>query len=105
MIWGHSVWTSSEVSRTGAVVVIAETGGAIKKAIHVSLMEGRSCMERVEGLLAAFRKDFRAQVERELTLLSTRALKPLFLCVAPALIGLLAIGLFLGWEQAMGDWM
>jgi hypothetical protein len=105
MIWGHSVWSSSEVSMIGRVVVIAETGSAIKKAIHVSLMEGRSCMERVEGLLMAFRKDFRAQVERELTLLSTRALKPLFICVAPALIGLLALGLFLGWEQAMGDWM
>jgi hypothetical protein len=81
---------------------LAELGSSLRKAIQVSLMEGRPCTERAEAALLALSQDLKAQVSRELTLLGTRALKPLFFCVAPALMGLLFTGLFLGWDQAMG---
>jgi hypothetical protein len=65
-------------------------------------MEGRPCTERAEAALAALRQELRSAVERELGLLGTRALKPLFACVAPAVFLLLGFGLWLGWQQASG---
>ena len=50
-------------------------------------MEGRPCLERAEAALLGLRQDMKAQVERELSLLPTRALKPLFIFVAPSLFG------------------
>ncbi|MGZ3707838.1 MAG: hypothetical protein ACXWPM_03265, partial [Bdellovibrionota bacterium] len=80
----------------GATASLAEAGRAIRKAVQVSLMEGRPCAERVESALQALRSEIQAWVDRELALLGTRSLKPLFLCVAPALLGLMAFGLYLG---------
>lgn len=104
-LWGHSAW--SQLAETGAGVspasgstrgLLIELGHSIRRAIQVALMEGRPCTERVEGALEGFRRDFRARVDRELKLLGTRCLKPLFLFVAPPLLGLLALALFLSWE-------
>ena len=102
-VWGHSVW-ESPLEGTGkpAERVIMNAGTSIRKAIHVSLMEGRPCAERVESVLLALRHDMKAQVERELAILSTRALKPLFFCVAPALLGLLTYGLWLAATDIVG---
>ena len=103
--WGHSVWAAPPEAETnrGPARMITEVGSAVRKAVQVSLMEGRPCTERVESVLFAFREDVRAQVSRELSLVATRALKPLFFCVAPALLGLLVFGLFLGWQNAARD--
>lgn len=68
-------------------------GDELRSHLQRSVMEGRPCTERVESALAAIRLEWGARVERELQLLATRALKPLFLLVAPALFGLLALGL------------
>ena len=101
--WGFSLW---EVSKSGltysyqALQPLLSLGTAIKKAIHVSVIEGRPCTERIETGLYAFGQEMRAQVDRELTLLANRALKPLFLCVAPSLMGLLGLGLYLAWLEA-----
>lgn len=114
--WGASVWVSKDAETTerspasdrGALRVAAaraleELGAGLRKAVQVSLMEGRPCTERVETALTALRQDLRSQVERELGLLGTRALKPLFMCVAPALMMLLGFGLWLSWEQIAGS--
>lgn len=85
-----------------AVRALAAAGEAIRKSIQVSLLEGRPCTERVESALAALRTEFRAAVDRELTLLGTRALQPLFLCVAPALLGLMIAGLAVAWLESSG---
>ena len=108
--WGASVWIPDASSETRAVAshrsaamrALEEAGASLRKAVQVSLMEGRPCTDRVETALACLRQDLRAQVERELGLLGTRALKPLFLCVAPALFMLLGFGMWLCWEQAVG---
>ncbi len=75
-------------------------GEEVGRAIQSSLVEGRSCVERVETLLAGLRDDFGSATDKELNLLGTRALKPLFICVAPALFGLLCAGLWLSWTEA-----
>jgi hypothetical protein len=113
--WSASVWGSpsggaieSQAHRkyrppaNGALKALEEAGDGLRKAVQVSLMEGRPCTERVETALQALRQDLRTQVERELSLLGTRALKPLFICVAPSLFALLAFGLYLSWEQMVG---
>ena len=58
-------------------------------------MEGRPCAERVEAALTSLAYEIKARVEAELTLLSARALKPLFVCVAPGTFLLLGSGIFL----------
>ena len=95
--WGSSVWeTPSPVTWKGAAErSIVGAGASIKKAVQMSLMEGRPCTERVESALQALRHEIRSQIERELSILATRALKPLFFLVAPALFCLLAFGLWL----------
>jgi hypothetical protein len=104
--WGASVWSGgsdgSSQPPSGAARALEEAGACLRKAVQVSLMEGRPCTERVETSLAALRQDLRTQIERELSLLGTRALKPLFLCVAPALFFLMGYGLWLSWEQMGG---
>lgn len=87
----------------GAEALLAGIGLTLRRAIHASLMEGRPCSERVETTLESLRTDLRAAVERELTLLGTRSLKPLFLCVAPALLGMLGGGLAIGFFTALHD--
>ena len=106
--WGFSLWQEPpsgavgralESSDTGRVII--EFGASLRRALQASVMEGRPCAERVEAALAGLARDLRAQVEREMGLLSARAMKPLFVCVAPALLGLLFYGLYLSW-QSMG---
>lgn len=101
--WGFSVWESShEPLRLGAAArSIAGSGASMKKAVQISLMEGRPCADRVENILQSLRREMHAHVERELSLLATRALKPLFACVAPALLGLLIFGMWQAWMHSM----
>lgn len=94
--WGASVWQEPQIKGfRGAEKSIVSAGESIRKAVQVSLMEGRPCTERVEAVLYALRQEIKSHVEREIALLGTRALKPLFVCVAPSLMGLLAFGIWL----------
>jgi len=104
LAWGHSVWeTPRSLFKGLAEQSIVSVGGSIRKAVQVSLMEGRPCVERVETALSALRQEIKAQIDRELSLLATRALKPLFVCVAPALFGLLVFGLWLASNEVIGE--
>lgn len=106
--WGSSIWKDRSATRARGSRCLAEealigAGDSIRKAVQLSLMEGRPCLERVEATLGSLRHEIQSQVERELSLLSTRALKPLFLCVAPPILGLLALGLYLSWRELAGS--
>lgn len=99
LLWGHSVWKSAPLD-AGSIThpasrLFVETGDSVRRAVQVSLMEGRPCSERVEAALTSLSHEIKARVEAELTLLSTRALKPLFLCVAPGIFLLLGAGFLL----------
>jgi len=65
-------------------------------------MEGRPCVEKVEGILSALSLEMKSHVERELALLSTRALKPLFVFVAPGLLSILIYGIWLVLVETTG---
>jgi hypothetical protein len=106
--WGANVWASNEKDRKasaqalrGSLQLLGDAGEAFRRAIAVSVMEGRPCSERIEAALQGLAQDLRARVERELVLLPTRSLKPLFALVAPALFGMLAIGIGLCWKEVM----
>jgi hypothetical protein len=102
-LWGGSIWTASPVSAatfdTKLEQAILKCGSAWKTSIQVALMEGRPCLERLESSLEGVKQDLNNCVENELNLLPARALKPMFLCVAPALFGMVAFALFLCWQN------
>lgn len=110
--WGHSIWKSPPVSLNAsgrvscslnlAETILAGAGESIRKAVQISLMEGRPCAERVESVLSSVHHDIRARIDTELSLLSTRALKPLFIFVAPGIFVLLGAGLYLCFENVIG---
>ncbi len=105
-LWGSSVWSDSQSSESrgsrGSAAQIVSVGSALRRAIQVSLMEGTPCVERIEGGLEALKQDFKVSVERELSLLGTRALKPLFFCVAPSVLGQLVVALYFCWGGVVG---
>jgi hypothetical protein len=100
--WGADLWSDAPAGdarlETSARSIIA-LGGVLKKAIQASIFEGRGCSDRIESALEALRVELECEVERQMQLLSTRALKPLFLCVAPSVLLLLAIAFWLSWES------
>ena len=95
--WGHTLWDSPQPIRSPsrAEQSMMSAGSSIRTAVQIGLMEGRPCIDRVETALEALRLDMKTHIERELNLLPTRALKPLFIFIAPALLGLLAFGILL----------
>lgn len=108
LAWGYSVFENSKSSgdtllssltTESTADVLIQAGHSIRKSIHMSLMEGRPCIERVEAALIALRQEMKARVDRELSLLGTRTLKPLFILVAPAMLGLLGIGMWVTWNS------
>jgi hypothetical protein len=100
--WGLSVWGEGSAMPTSSLVLksLVDCADGMRKAVQVGLMEGRGCSDRIEAVLMTFSQELQAHVTRELSLLATRALKPLFIFVAPSLMGLLAFGLWLCWEAA-----
>ena len=73
---------------------------SFQKSIQLSLMEGRPCLERLSTTIFDFREKVRSQVMRELEILPTRILMPLFLTLAPAVLFLLVSAL---WMMMEGD--
>jgi hypothetical protein len=100
--WGPSVWADAArlpPPKSTAACALIEFGTALKRTVQVSVMEGRPCGDRVETALQSLRQEIRSQIDRELGLLPTRALRPLFALVAPSILGLLFYGLWLSWVQ------
>lgn len=105
--WGSDPWNTE---REGVEIAppknlkeaLEQSGSAYKKAIQASLWDGQPCSERIESVVSGLRSEIRAYQERELQLLGTRALKPLFLLTAPGLLSLLGFALFLSVSSAIG---
>lgn len=105
--WGYSIWATEPKPNTSKVShaarkVLLELGSGLRKSVQTAILDGRPCMERVESSLTGCRQDLQALVDRELSLLPTRILKPLFVFVAPAILGLLAFGLYLAFTATEG---
>jgi hypothetical protein len=96
--WGAEFWLPRPVAAFsgGTMGLLEQWGQVLRESLQRSVLEGRPCTERLETSLSALRQEWDSRVERELSLLGTRALKPLFLLVAPSLLGLLAVGVMAG---------
>ncbi len=102
--WGGSIWEVPRAHPRGrAEEILISAGQSIRKTAQVSIMEGRPCLDRVESILYGLRSSMKAQIERELSLVGTHALKPLFLCVAPSILGLLFFALWLTGLDSLGS--
>ena len=102
-MWGAGLFAEGRQPRANpAELSYFRLGISMKRALQAGLLEGRGASERLETALDSVRVDFLASVHRETALLSTRALQPLFLFCAPAVIGLIGIGLGLCWKDALG---
>jgi hypothetical protein len=103
--WGGDAWkaegrAADPVPAKSLREALLGAGNAFRKSIQSSLWEGYPCSERIESAIAGLRTEIRAYQERELQLLGTRALKPLFLLTAPGLLGLLGFALLLSFGGA-----
>ena len=105
--WGFSVWASHDDSALRAIHsparrLLVELGWALRKSVQAGVMDGRPCTDRVETALRSFGQDLQASIDRELSVFPTHILKPLFIFVAPAILGLLAFGMFLAFAATSG---
>lgn len=105
-VWGAQIWdpfdgapgeTASDCER-----LISGLGRDLRRAIQVSLLEGRGCADRLESIRSAAFLELRSRVQRELSLLPNACLKPLFLFVFPGVMFLLAGSLWISLRQ--GGW-
>ncbi|MEN9723600.1 MAG: hypothetical protein RJB38_1586 [Pseudomonadota bacterium] len=101
--WGADLWSPAPGLRSlasdSASRRIAEQGESLRRAIQASIYEGKGCAERIEASFAALQAELECEVERQIQLLSTRALKPLFLLVAPSVLLLLVLAFSLSWSS------
>ena len=68
---------------------IFQLGLNLKRTLQASLVEGVSVIDRIDQISSTLGSLTESSIERELNLIQTRSLKPLFLFIAPSCIGLL----------------
>lgn len=66
-----------------------------KELLKIACMEGVSTCERVESFAAGVRLEIESHQKAEVEKLGIKALQPLFILVAPSILGLFAYGLYL----------
>ena len=95
--WGAEVWesdTSDGDSRDETVSgLVRGAGREVKKTIQLGLLEGRSCLDRIESISRSHQHDVRLKIRERLEALPNRCLLPLFLFVLPPVFVLLAAAL------------
>lgn len=110
VLWGAGLFLEGMPSHmlpraSEAEAAFARLGLSMKRALQNGALAGRAASEHLEAALDALRVEFSARVQREVGLLGTRALTPLFAFCAPAVIGLFALALYLSWASAWeGGW-
>ena len=108
LAWGGSIWGEGGAGEggrpswleSGLGKELLSWGQGLRQALSVSVWEGRPCLDRMESSLRQLRSGCQAVVDADLQRLSIRSLLPLFLCSAPAVLGLIAFGLILTWGEA-----
>lgn len=110
-VWGTSIWMvdphredappQNKKTRpflaleTEIEKFLKASGTEIRRMIQASLMEGRPVLERLHDQQKAFSVEYRLKLSRELAKLPQQCLKPLFLCVAPAVVILFVTAILL----------
>ena len=83
-------------SRPGILEILERAIEDQRRILAHAVLEGRSSAESLERLLDQVQEEIRCELSRGIRRLGTRALLPLFLCVAPGFFVLLAGAIFLG---------
>jgi len=94
---GEAVWKDEKPQnyKNEAKNLILHAMHEIKTTIQMSVIEGRSCTDRIQSSADRLRGALRGESSRQVQLLGTRVLQPLFLCVAPAAFSVLVWAMFL----------
>lgn len=97
-LWGAEIWQPERPSHSvhsGEAVsdLIIGAGREVKKSIQLALLEGRSCLERIESISRSHQKDVQLKIRERLGTLPNRCLLPLFIFVLPPVFVLLAAAL------------
>ncbi len=96
-LWGAEVWQSeTHDSVAGDETVsglVIRVGREVKKSIQLALLEGRSCLDRIESISKSHQQEVRLKIRERLEALPNRCLLPLFLFVLPPVFVLLAAAL------------
>jgi len=95
-LWRH---TQNGENFKGPELIFISLGKKIQASIHISLIEGTPCLDRIENLFMQTISEFEYTVQNEISLLSTQTLKPLFIFIAPSVLGLIGFGLYLTWKK------
>jgi hypothetical protein len=95
---GSSLWSTQTVtrSRLGLLEIIDRGIEDQRRIVAHAVLEGRAAVESLERLLDQVQEEIRAELSRGVRQLSTRALAPLFLCVAPGFFILIVGAIWLG---------
>jgi len=103
--WKAQIW-DSEVEpkfemQNDCERMIFSLGNEVRRSIQTSLVEGRGCLDRIESIHRSLLIELKMKISRELNLLPNRCLKPLFICVLPAVFLLLFVGIGLSFHALM----
>ncbi len=95
LLWGASLWNEGIGGCDATERLFLGWGAGLKKILQISILEGVSSAARLESALNGLHLDWKARIAETVSLLATRALRPLFLGVLPSVLGLLilAVGL------------
>jgi hypothetical protein len=115
-IWGTSLWMDFESAAAenthdrnpaqlnlegeGLKHALEQLGAEIRYTLQWSLRQGAPCLDRLQSVQSRFEVAIRSSVEIEVGKLSTQALRPLFMWVAPASLGLIGAGLWIGFTNS-----
>ncbi len=94
--WGPQKSPNHELTET-----ILRFGTKMHEAIALITLEGRPALDRISGIVDHLHVQMDLAIRRDLERLPVRSMKPLFLLVCPAVLGIAFLGLFFGiWAES-----
>lgn len=107
--WGSDFWSEDTTlspqskSHPSLRSYLLSFGREMKEMLRFACFDGRGVLERLDHYSDNVKKEIQFYQNTEIEKLPTKALKPLFLGVAPAILGLFGVGLFLS-LKSQGLW-
>ncbi len=95
----ESFRTAFSSKRTFAVSAVEQCFARVMEAVD----QGKPCSESLELCLGSLRSEFQNQIKRSVDSLATETLKPLFICVMPAILGLIGSAVWIEGSRFLGD--
>jgi hypothetical protein len=97
--WGGFSWSEKKV--THVPLWIGDFRSQLLRAIQVALMEGQPSLDRIHTVVDSFFLEWSTQIQTRVALLQSKALKPLFFFMAPALFSLIIFSIYFLWNDSI----